>query len=244
MLKVYFLEIRNRIVLICFSWILVFFICYHYKETLLFLVVKPLLKISPEVCNYFIATNITEIFSSYVLISFFIGNQLTIYIVFGQVLGFISPALYSYEYKKLRNLVFFSFLLWFLNIVVINSFMFSYVFNFFLSFQNTALNTFTLVHFEVRIFEYLNLYRRMFYFTAFSFQIFLFIFVFLSNLSNKIRFISKYRKVFFFSFFFIATIISPPDIFSQLFLGFSFLFIFEFLIVIIFLVENLNRKYF
>jgi sec-independent protein translocase protein TatC len=138
MLKLYFLEIRNRIGLIFFSWVLIFFICYCYKETLLFLVVKPLLKTSPEVCNYFIATNVTEIFSSYVLVSFFVGNQLTMFFLVSQVLSFFYPALYSYESKNLRNLILFSFLLWVLNIVVLNSFMFSYVFNFFLSFQNMA----------------------------------------------------------------------------------------------------------
>lgn len=37
MLKLYLLEIRNRIGLIILSWLLVFFVCYWYKETLLFL---------------------------------------------------------------------------------------------------------------------------------------------------------------------------------------------------------------
>jgi len=81
MLKLYFLEIRNRIGLIILSWLLVFFVCYYYKETLLFLFIKPFIKLylGCHSTSYFIATNLTEIFSSYMLISFFIGNQLVFF---------------------------------------------------------------------------------------------------------------------------------------------------------------------
>jgi len=148
MLKVYFLEIRNRFVFIAFAWILTFVICYWYKETLLFLFSKPLVGVYTEELNkYFIATGLTELFSSYMLISFFISNQLTMVFAISQVVIFVTPALYSYESKKVRHFFFFSFLLWLLNIVFLNSFMFSHVFNFFLSFQGTPVESFAVVHF-------------------------------------------------------------------------------------------------
>jgi Sec-independent protein secretion pathway component TatC len=203
MLKLYLLEIRNRIGLIIFAWVLVFCVCYYYKETLLFLFVKPFIRLYSGgfSTSYFIATNLTEIFSSYMLISFFIANQVIMFFAISQVLFFFSPALYKSEYKIIKNFCLFSFLLWLLNILVLNSFIFSYVFTFFLSFQNHVSNSTTSVHFEIRIIEYLTFYKNLFYFSAFIFQIFLFIFLFLNNLNNKEKFLKSYRKLFFFSFF-------------------------------------------
>merc|ERR1712187_72321 len=132
------------------------------------------------------------------LISFFMANQLTMVFSISQIVIFITPALYSYEAKKIRNLFFFSLLLWLLNVIFLNSFMFSHVFNFFISFQGALFEQVTSVHFEIRVSEYLKFYKSLFYFSAFSFQIFLFIFLFLTNLSNKEKFLKNYRKFFFF----------------------------------------------
>ena len=152
MFNVYFLEIRNRLVLIVFAWVLTFGICYWYKETLLFVFSKPLVQLYPEESKkYFIATSLTELFSSYMLISFFMANQLTMVFSISQIVIFITPALYSYEAKKIRNLFFFSLLLWLLNVIFLNSFMFSHVFNFFISFQGALFEQVTSVHFEIRV---------------------------------------------------------------------------------------------
>jgi sec-independent protein translocase protein TatC len=242
MFRVYFLEVRNRIGLTFLSWSLTALICYCYKETLLFVFVKPLIKVYPNVFDSFIATDLTEIFSSYLFISFFVSNQLTLFFFVNHVVSFLSSALYDWEYKKLRSLVIFSFLLWLLNIIVLNSFMFSSVFNFFLSFQDLSPKQIAVVHFEIRIREYLNFYSKMVYFRGFSFQIFLIIFILLNSLSKKEKFVNRYRKLFFFLFFLIATIVSPPDVMSQLVLGFSFIIIFEFLILLTILLNNLNRN--
>jgi len=244
MLKLYLLEIRNRIGLIILSWLLVFFVCYWYKETLLFLFIKPFIRLysGASYTSYFIATNLTEIFSSYMLISFFIVNQLVLFFAISQVLFFFSPALYKSEYIKIKKLCLFSFLLWLLNILFLNNFVFSYVFTFFLSFQDQVNNSTTSVHFEIRIIEYLTFYKKLFCFSAFIFQTFLFIFLFLNKLNNKEIFLKNYRKLFFFFFFFVATIISPPDVFSQLFLGFGFILLFELLIVISLWLSNLSRN--
>ena len=163
MLRLYLLEVRNRVGLIIFAWVLTFFICYHYKQTLLFLFAKPLVRVYSEedVYNYFIATNLTDIFSSYVLISFFIGNQLTLFFAGSQLLIFFSPALYNYEYRRLRNVCLFSFLLWLLNILILNNFMFSHVFNFFISFQDHNQIPGS-VHFEIRVIDYLKFYINCF----------------------------------------------------------------------------------
>ena len=202
MLKLYFIEIRNRMFIIFLEWVVIFGTCYCYKETLLYLFIKPYIQIYPEIYSYFIATNLTEIFSSYMIIVCFIVNQFTTFFAVSQLLFFFLPALYKEEYKKVRNLILFSFLLWLLNILFLNNFMFPHVFHFFLSFQDSLDKQLQLVHFEIRLVEYLELYKNLFYFSACSFQIFLVIFIFINNLKYKKKFLKKYRKCFFFFFFF------------------------------------------
>ena len=81
MLKLYFLELRSRFLLVMLLWILTFVASYYCKETLLYLIIKPYIKLYPNELHYFIATDITEIFSSYVFISLFVSNQLTVFFI-------------------------------------------------------------------------------------------------------------------------------------------------------------------
>jgi hypothetical protein len=66
MLFSYFSEIKNRIILLLLTWISTFYICYTYKEILLFVFIKPSLILSKLNNLYFITTNITEIFITYI----------------------------------------------------------------------------------------------------------------------------------------------------------------------------------
>jgi hypothetical protein len=60
----YILEIKNRLFLLLFTCVSTLVICYLYKETLIFLLVKSNIFFSNNF--YFIFTNVTEIFSVYI----------------------------------------------------------------------------------------------------------------------------------------------------------------------------------
>ena len=41
MLLYFFLELKNRIILMTLTWSTVFITCYNYKEILLYIIIKP-----------------------------------------------------------------------------------------------------------------------------------------------------------------------------------------------------------
>ena len=62
----YFIEIRNRLLLLLLTWLSTILISYLYKEILLFSIVQPNIVFNfsnGSTFFYFIFTNVTEIFS-------------------------------------------------------------------------------------------------------------------------------------------------------------------------------------
>ena len=165
MFSAYILELKNRAFFACFSWFTTVVICYCYKETLLYL----LIKINKELVNadsfYFITTNLTDVFAVYVKISCFISNQFLFMYLLYHFLVFISPGLYYTEYKNLS--IFFCLSICF-NLIggfLFNSIFLPYIWSFFLSYLNTALNDSINVFFEVHITDYLVFYVKFYFVT-------------------------------------------------------------------------------
>ena len=173
MLKLYFLELRNRLFLVILLWIFTFIVSYFCKETLLYLIIKPYIKLYPDEFHYFIATDITEIFYSYIFISLFVANQFSVFFAFYHILSFFRPALYITEYTLIRNFVSYSFLFWVINILVLNKFILTRVFTFFIQFQDSNIPKAYSLNFEARIIKYLELYKTVFMYSALVFQMFL-----------------------------------------------------------------------
>jgi len=98
----YLIELKNRILLVFGMWLCLIVVSYSNKETLLFIFAKPWLTLSVlENSLYFISTNLTEIFISYVQISYFISNQITFFYVLYHLIVFLIPGLYCKEYKAI-----------------------------------------------------------------------------------------------------------------------------------------------
>jgi len=232
MLSNYFFEIRNRVVLIIFSWVVTAIFAYLNKEVLLFLSIKPNIESFKETTFYFIATNITDIFSVYLSLTYLISFQLTIVYCFYNFYKFIELALYK---KELQNLVFFfklSFVLWLFSLLILNNVVLPFCWKFFSSFQNSPVQSVN-IFLEIRVTEYLTLYILTYYITIFVTQCFTLVFFFLGVLKKKLLFIRTTRKIFYLVFFILATLITPPDIISQLILGSIFILMYELVIVII-----------
>lgn len=234
MLYEYILEIKNRILLIVLMWVSLIVTCFFYKETLLFLSIKPTIYLYKENLLYFIATNLTDIFYAYLHLSYFVANQIVILYLLYNIFTFLAPALYKLEYKNFKIIIFSIICLWIFSFLVLNKVVLPYCWNFFLSFQTTMVNQAIKVHFEAKITEYVNLYIFLHSICNWTSQIFLIVFLFLDTRLDKINFIKNSRKLIYFIFFLIATLITPPDITSQIVIGCSFILIYEIIVVFLF----------
>ena len=232
MLSNYFFEIRNRIVLVIFSWSVTVLFAYLNKETLLFLSIKPNIKLFKETTFYFIATNVTDVFSVYVSLIYLVSFQLTLIYCFYNFYKFIESALYK---KESQNLLFFfktGFTLWIFSLLLLNKLVLPLCWEFFSSFQNSSSQSIN-IFLEIRITEYLAFYIMTYYITAFITQCFTLIFLCLGLLKKKLLFIRATRKIFYLIFLGLATVVTPPDVVSQLLLGTIFVLVYELIIVII-----------
>lgn len=228
----YFSEIKNRAILIAFSWVLTLTFSYLNKETLLFLSIKPNIDSFKDTAFYFIATNVTDIFTVYLSLTYLVSFQLTSVYCLHQFKDFIVPALYKTEHF---NLIFFfklSVCLWVIGLGVLHKVMLPFCWEFFSSFINPNKPGIA-IFLEIKITEYLSLYIFLYYTTFILSQASIFVFLLLNIVKKKLLFIKNTRKLFYFSFFLIATLITPPDVTNQLFLGTIFIIIYELVIIVI-----------
>ena len=226
----YFLEIKNRVFLLLLTWGSTIFISYIYKKPLLFLLIKPNFCMLNSASIYFIYTNITDIFSTYIQLIIFIGNQILVISFFYHILIFISPGLYNLEYKYLKLIIFAGIFFWCFSIVILDKLLLPLSWQFFISFQESLNDQTIKFYFEAKINEYLSFYISLYYICNFNCQVFTVLIFFLDYINANLQIIRRIRKVFYFVFIIFATITTPPDILSQILLSLSIIVLFELLI--------------
>lgn len=237
----YFLEFKNRCLLILISCCFIIFTAYIYKEILLFLIVQNINKLSFLNISYFIFTDVVEIFSVYIKLINFISLQIMIIYSLYHLFLFLIPALYKQEYIFLNLLLKSLFFSWFISAYISTQLLIPLTWNFFLSFQDLIIKTTSLnIHFESKIIEYFNFYIYFYTISFFYFQISILLLL-LFNYSNiNLYKIKKYRKLYYFSFIFTATFLSP-DVTTQVTLLFIFIFSYEIFIIFFIFFKKLLR---
>lgn len=234
MFNKFFSELKVRLTLVILSWFLTGIISYLNKEVLLFMLIKPVLVSTSLDSFYFIATNFTDIFSVYLKVVYLITNQITMFFLIWQGFCYITPALFYFEYKKLRFTLFLGFGLLCGSIFLLNTYALPFCWQFFSSFQENPSKCVS-IFLEIRITEYIAFYIFAYYITVILSQGFLLTFLFLDMLQSKLIFIKKSRKFFYVTFFVLATVMTPPEVISQIMLGCWLIFIYELMIVILIL---------
>lgn len=229
----YFVEIRNRFLLVLLTWFSTLFISYLYKEILLFSIVQPNLILdfsSGSTFLYFIFTNVTEVFSVYFQLVLFLSFQIFLLYFFYHMFSFLSPSLFNSEYFYLNFICKIIISIWVFSLILLNYILVPLTWNFFLSFQNlTKAYSFNL-HFEAKLDEYLNFYIELYYFSVLYCQVFTILFLFLLYTNTNIKIIRKFRKLNYYLFVIFSTLISPPDILSQIFISITSIALYEILL--------------
>lgn len=166
----YYLELKNRLLLLLLTWISISIVCYLYKELLVFIIVDTtnyigFLKTNP----YFIFSNVTDLFYVYVHLIFFISNQICFFVFVYHLLIFLSPGLYLFEYKSFIFILKVSCFCWIFSVFVLHYILLPFSWTFFLSF-NTSVNLVSFV-FEANFKKYFIYYTNFYYVCVLNFQI-------------------------------------------------------------------------
>lgn len=240
----YLSEARNRLFLVILTWLSCFLVGYFHKETLLFLFVQPQIYQDMSTCPsafYFIFTDVTEIFTVYIKLTSFISFQLTLLYILHHSFVFFSPAMYYKEYSYLNLVLKIILLVWCLSIIMLTQILIPLTWKFFLSFQYLTSTKSVNLYFEAKLNEYLIFYISLYYLCVFYCQIFTVFFLFLNYINANTQIIRKFRKLYFFFFLIFATLVSPPDIFSQFLISIIVILLYE-VLVFMFLLKAVTRS--
>lgn len=229
MLK-YIIEIRNRILLILLTWLASVMSCYVYKETLLFVIVEYQLSSvysSRESLFYFIFTDLLEVFSAYFHLIGFISFYISVLYLTYHIYIFFAPSFFGWEYFYISlflkiNVFLFFFFISFTTIILL-----PYSWNFFLGFQDFVTFGPSSLKFEAKLSEYLSFYFFLLSFSITSSQLFSMLLFLSLVLSFNVHVLAKWRKFFYCIFLMFATVVSPPDVFSQIVIGLLFFITYE-----------------
>lgn len=228
----YYFEIKNRIILLSFTWISLLIICYYFKEPLLFTFInsnKHYTDLSAR--PYFIFTDVGEVFYVYLYLVFFIANQITILMLFYHILMFLTLGLYQSEYIQLQSAFKIFIFAWMCSLILLKEFVVPFSWSFFLSFQETneALQPVSFF-FEARISEYLLYFKNLYYVCLINCQIFAILTFILNNISDTSGTVKTFRKLFYFIFIIFSTLTTPPDVISQILMSCSLIATYELLV--------------
>lgn len=241
MIYKYLSEIKYRILFSIVAWVFTMFICYYFKEVLLYLVIKPSLNFTRDSSFFFLTTNIVEVFMTYLHLCYFISNQIIVFFLCHQFFIFISSGLYIIEYFYLKTFLLVNAVFWILAVLLFNNLIFPASWFFFLKFQNLSVFEGLTFYFETKLSEYVHFYTSTYFICCSIYQLTVLFFIFLNMFKTNLFIVKNVRKMFYFLFFFFSTLITPPEVVYQLIVSICIIIIYEFIVFYTILKTKLNN---
>jgi sec-independent protein translocase protein TatC len=210
----YLTELFFRFQYFIVSFFLTVLIAYLFKDILFILLTFPLINNS-NTLNSFIYTHPAELLTIHLLLMVLIAFIFQIPYFFWHFVDFIKTSLIKKEYKNLIKVL----LLCVFSLILFNFFFFFLIFpkfwfffyNFNFSFNNPQTLNFFL---ELRVQEYFDFVLTFIYSVNLFILIFFLLFIFFLFLGfEKLLY---WKKLFLFINIVFATLLSPPDVYSQL----------------------------
>jgi len=218
----YFSELKYRTSLLVLTWLSSIIVCYVYRKTLLFLMVNLT---EPQnltnVNRHLIFTDVTELFTTYINLALFVASQTVAIFGIYQSLLFLTPSFYSFEYKNAMFLAKWFFVVWWFSMGFLHKILLPLSWNFFINFNKSDGNAFDLF-FEAKVDQYLDYYMNLYYACLLSSVVIVTLTVLINFLNNNLKTIRNSRRIYYCFFILLATLVTPPDISSQLFLSSCF----------------------
>lgn len=214
------LELRDRLIRIVASVMLVFSVLFWFRNELYNLLAQPLIDRLPAGSSL-IATEVASTFFVPLKLTLWLSLFVAIPVVLYNIWGFIAPGLYKKERKLVYPLLISSTLLFFLGAAFAYFLVFPLVFHFF------AMTTPEGVAMMTDISKYLDFVLGMFFGFGISFEtpVVVVLLVWAGVVSPKA--LAEKRRYIVVLAFVIAMILTPPDVISQFMLAIPLLLLFE-----------------
>ena len=215
----YYTEIKSRVSLLCVSGFCTFLVGYTFKEVLLSIVVGLCSITSMLESSYFIFTDVAEVFNVYVCLIFFVTKQVLVFHLFYHLFSFIAPGLTYLEYRYLKIIFITSSSLFILSVILFIKFLFPFSWNFFLSFTDLISFKSLTLHFEAKLMDYILFFLNLYFSCILYFQFFLFPIFFFAYFGRNLSGYTSFRKLLYYVCVIFSTLVTPPDVTSQIILS-------------------------
>jgi sec-independent protein translocase protein TatC len=226
-LKSHLTELRNRLIFCVIFFIIIFAICYVNAAEIYNFLLQPFIENNNSVIRKVIYTSPAEAFLTYLKLSLYFSLFISFPIFASQFYFFLEPGLYKNEKKNISLILFFSYTLFLLGMMLVLYVVLPLAVKFFIGFENKISGEILSINFEARISEYFNFVLNLILAFGFAFQLpILLLFLIKIGLLRLID-LEKRRKYFVIMIFVIAAILTPPDVISQITLAIPMIFLFE-----------------
>ena len=213
-------ELRSRIIRMFLFAGIILVCCLPFTNHIYAFVSAPLLELMPAGSSM-IATEVASPFIAPLRVTIYSALIISLPYFLIELWGFISPGLYKKEKTFVGPLILSSILLFYAGIVFAYFVVSPIILSFFISSAPDSVQVMTDIN------KYLDFVLKLFFAFGFTFEIPIATFlVITTGLVSKER-IKTMRPYLIISFFVIGMFLTPPDIFSQLFLAIPMCLLFE-----------------
>jgi sec-independent protein translocase protein TatC len=194
--------------------------CLPFTNYIYAFVSSPLMELMPPGSSM-IATEVASPFLAPLRVTIYTALLISVPYFFIELWGFVSPGLYKREKAFVGPLILSSVALFYVGVVFAYFVVSPIILNFFISAAPDSIQVMTDIN------KYLDFVLKLFFAFGFAFEIPIATFLIITTgLISKDR-IKSMRPYLIISFFVIGMFLTPPDIFSQLFLAIPMWLLFE-----------------
>ena len=214
------LELRSRLIRVIICLGVLFLVGIPFASEIYGFVASPLLSILPEGSSM-IATEVTSPFMAPIKLVLFAALLVTMPYLFYEVWMFMSPGLYKNEKSFVMPLMATTVILFTTGIAFAYFIVCPIIFKFFITSAPNSIQVMT------DISQYLNFIIKLVFAFGVAFEIPIATFLLIKSSIVKKESLIKSRPYLIILFFVIGMLLTPPDIFSQLFLALPMWILFE-----------------
>ncbi len=234
-------ELRRRL-LWCFAALgIATLVSYIYVEDIYSFLVRPLAHaMGPHDTQRLIYTSLGEAFLAYMKVALFAGLFVTFPVMATQLWRFLTPGLYSAERQVILPFLVATPILFLMGAAMVYYVILPLALPFFLSFQ--SVNTALPIQLEARVADYLDLVMTLVFAFGLCFQLPVIMMALARIGQVTAHGMRRWRRYVIVVIFFIAAIVTPPDVISQTSLAIPMYLLYEITILLVWRMERQRDK--
>ena len=237
----HFAELRRRVIYIILVLNIFVILGYEYADDIFQILTLPLRQaVKDPSQTFFIFTNLTEPFMTYMKLSFYVGFFCTLPFILLQIWFFVAPGLYRHERHNAWGFLVASPVLFIAGACLAYFFVLPLAWSFFLSFGSST-GPFA-IHVQPKVSEYFSLVIGFLLAFGLAFQLPVVLTLLAKFGIVTSGFLTRFRKLAIILAFVIGAILTPPDVLSQTSLALPLILLYEGSILVIRRIEKQRHE--